>query len=548
MLVGRAREMARVAELLDGARQGRSGALVLRGDPGVGKSALLGWAREQAAGFLVFSARGTQSEVELAYAGLADLFRPVLDRLDVLPPRQTAALASALAIADAPAGERFAVAAATLAMLDAASESAPLLAVVDDAHWLDAASAEALLFAARRVEAEGAVLLFAARRDDGSFAAHGLDELPVGGLDRQHTAELLAGRAAWPVAPHVVDDLAAQTGGNPLALLELIPLLTGEQLGGVEPLPDPLPAGASAERAFGRRVAALDPPARQALLVAAAGATDDVEAIWEAAGLLTVDAAGMTFRHPLVRAAVYGSAAPSRRRAVHRALADALPGALTADRRAWHLAAAALGPDEDAASQLEAAAERAQQRSGFAAAAAALQRAAALRPRAADRLRRLLAAAAAAQRAGLVEHAVRLLDEALRRTGEPAGRAAIQHTRGRIEMFRGRTRTAARLLAAEAAAIRTVQPDQAARMLAEAAMAAFLAGEVAESLAMTVQAQETVAGGGGVAELVTKLVTGTALFHAGQPADGVRLLVAAADLAATADPGSLDVEYVILTA
>src|SRR6266545_1490762 len=352
MLVGRAREMARVAELLDGARQGRSGALVLRGDPGVGKSALLGWAREQAAGFLVFSARGTQSAVELAYAGLADLFRPVLDRLDVLPPRQTAALASALAIADAPAGERFAVASATLAMLDAASESAPLLAVVDDAHWLDAASA----------------------------------------------AALLAGRAAWPVAPHVVDDLAAQTGGNPLALLELIPLLTGEQLGGVEPLPDPLPAGASAERAFGRRVAALDPPARQALLVAAAGATD-----------------------------------------------------------------------EDAASQLEAAAERAQQRSGFAAAAAALQRAAALSPREADRLRRLLAAAAAAQRAGLVEHAVRLLDEALRRTGEPAGRAAIQHTRGRIEMFRGRTRTAARLLAAEAAAIRTVQPDQAARMLAEAA-------------------------------------------------------------------------------
>src|SRR6266498_5895691 len=207
MLVGRAREMARVAELLDGARQGRSGALVLRGDPGVGKSALLGWAREQAAGFLVFSARGTQSEVELAYAGLADLFRPVLDRLDVLPPRQTAALASALAIADAPAGERFAVASATLAMLDAASESAPLLMVVDDAHWLDAASesapllmvvddahwldaasAEALLFAARRVQAEGAVLLFAARRGDGSFPAHGLDELPLGGLDRQQAA------------------------------------------------------------------------------------------------------------------------------------------------------------------------------------------------------------------------------------------------------------------------------------------------------------------------------------------------------------------------
>jgi hypothetical protein len=556
--------MARLAELLDAARQGRSGALVLRGEAGVGKSALLGWARAQASGFLVLSARGTQSEVELAYAGLADLLHPVLDRLDLLPPRQAAALAGALAIADAPAGERFAVASATLAMLDAASEAAPLLALVDDAHWLDAASAEALLFAARRVEAEGVLLLFAARRGDGSYPAHGLDELPLGGLDRQQVAELLADRAGRPAAPHVVGDLAAQTGGNPLALLELAGLLTEGQLGGTEPLPDPLPAGASAERVFGRRVAALDPPARQALLLAAAGASDDVEAIWraagtlglapagfeqaEAAGLLAIDAAGMSFRHPLVRSAAYGAAPPSQRRAAHRALADALVGTLVADRRAWHLAAAALGPDEDAASQLEAAAGRAQRRSGFAAAAAALQRAAAVSPLETDRLRRLLAAAAAAQRAGHVEHAVRLLDEASRRTDEPAVRAAIQHTRGRIELFRGRVRTAARLLAAEAAAIRTVQPDQAARMLAEAAMAAFWAGEVAESLAMTVEAQQTVADGGGVAELVIKLVTGTAYFHGGQPTEGVRMLVAAADLAGTADLESLEVENVILTA
>jgi DNA-binding NarL/FixJ family response regulator len=249
-----------------------------------------------------------------------------------------------------------------------------------------------------------------------------------------------------------------------------------------------------------------------------------------------------------VRSAAYAAAAPSQRRAAHRALADALRGTLAADRRAWHLAAAALGPDEDAASQLEAAADRAQRRSGYAVAAAALRRAAALSPQEADRLRRLLAAADAAHRAGLVEDAVRLLDEALRRTDEPAGRAAIQHTRGRIELFRGRARTAAQLLAAEAAAIRTAQPDQAARMLAEAALAAFLAGEVAESLAMTVEAQETVTGGGGAAELVTKLVTGTALFHAGQPGEGVRLLLAAADLAAAAGPGSLDVEYAVLTA
>src|SRR6266545_1338583 len=468
MLVGRSREMARLAELLDGARQGRSGAVVLRGDPGVGKSALLGWARAQATGFLVLSARGTQSEVELAYAGLADLLRPVLDRLDVLPSRQAAALAGALAVADAPAVERFAVASATLALLDAASEAAPLLVLVDDAHWLDAASAEALL------------------------------------------------------------------------------------------------AGAAAERAFGRRVAALDPPARQALLLAAAGAADDADAIWraarslglapaaferaEAARLLAIDGAGMTFRHPLVRSTVYGAATPSQRRAAHRALAGALRGTLVADRRAWHLAAAALGPDEDAASQLEAAADRARRRSGYAAAAAALQRAAALSPQETDRLRRLLTAADAAHRAGHVDHAVRLLDEALRRTDEPAVRAAIWHTRGRIELFRGRARTAAQLLAAEAAAVRTAQPDQAARMLAEAALAAFLAGEVAEALTMTVEAQETVAGGGGVAELVTKLVTGTALFHAGQPGEGVRLLLAAADLAATTDPSSLDVEYAVLTA
>jgi len=564
MLVGRSREMARLAELLDGARQGRSGAVVLRGDPGVGKSALLGWARAQATGFLVLSARGTQSEVELAYAGLADLLRPVLDRLDVLPSRQAAALAGALAVADAPAVERFAVASATLALLDAASEAAPLLVLVDDAHWLDAASAEALLFAARRVEAEGAVLLFAARRGDGGFPEHVLEELPLEGLDRRQVGELLAARSGRPAGPHIAANLAAQTAGNPLALLELIPLLTEGQLSGVEPLPDPLPAGAAAERAFGRRVAALDPPARQALLLAAAGAADDADAIWraarslglapaaferaEAARLLAIDGAGMTFRHPLVRSTVYGAATPSQRRAAHRALAGALRGTLVADRRAWHLAAAALGPDEDAASQLEAAADRARRRSGYAAAAAALQRAAALSPQETDRLRRLLTAADAAHRAGHVDHAVRLLDEALRRTDEPAVRAAIWHTRGRIELFRGRARTAAQLLAAEAAAVRTAQPDQAARMLAEAALAAFLAGEVAEALTMTVEAQETVAGGGGVAELVTKLVTGTALFHAGQPGEGVRLLLAAADLAATTDPSSLDVEYAVLTA
>jgi hypothetical protein len=276
--------MARLAELLEGARQGRSGAVVLRGEAGAGKSALLDWAQAQATGFLVLSARGTQSEVELAYAGLADLLHPVLDRLDLLPPRQAAALAGALAIADAPAGERFAVASATLAMLDAAAESAPLLVLVDDAHWLDASSVEALLFAARRVEAERMVLLFAARPGDGGFPEHGLDELPLDGLDRQQVGELLAGRAGRPVAPHVAGELAAQTGGNPLALLELASLLTEGQLGGTEPLPDPLPAGASAERAFGRRLAALDPPARQALLVAAAGASDDAEAIWRATG------------------------------------------------------------------------------------------------------------------------------------------------------------------------------------------------------------------------------------------------------------------------
>jgi DNA-binding NarL/FixJ family response regulator len=469
-----------------------------------------------------------------------------------------------LAIADAPAGERFAVAAATLALLDAAAESAPLLVLVDDAHWLDAASAEALLFAARRLQAEGMVLLFAARRGDGSFPAHLLEELPLEGLDRQQATELLADRAGRPGAPHVAGELAAQTGGNPLALLEVTQLLSEGQLRGTEPLPDPLPAGASAERAFGRRVVALEAPARQALLLAAAGSSDDAEAIWraagtlglasaafeqaEAAGLLTIDAAGMSFRHPLVRSTAYGTAPPSQRRAAHRALADALVGTLVADRRAWHLAAAALGPDEDAAGQLEAAAHRAQQRSGYAAAAAALQRAAALSPYQTDRLRRLLAAATAAHRAGHVDHAVRLLEEALQRTDEPGPRAAIWHTRGRIELFRGRARTAARLLAAEAATIRAVQPNQAARMLAEAALAAFLAGEVAEALTMTMEAQETVAGGGGVAELVTRLVTGTALFHAGQPGEGVRLLLAAADLAGTADPGSLEVEYVVLTA
>jgi predicted ATPase len=395
MLHGRRAECDALERLLADARRSRSGVLVVRGEAGAGKSALLDHAAERADGMTVLRAGGVESEAELPFAALHQLLRPVLGLTDRLPGPQAAALGGALGLAAAPEDrDRFLVSAAVLSLLGEVAEERPVLCLVDEAQWLDRSSAEALTFAARRLEAEGVVCLFAARDGDPrDFPAPGLPELRLNGLGPEAAAALLA-EAGVDLPAEVVGRLVEGTGGNPLALLELPSTLAPDQLAGRAPLEDVLPLTTRLERAFGERVRRLPEEARTLLLVAAAETTGDLAVVLragadlgveaaaldqaEAAGLVRTGGGRLQFRHPLVRSAAYQSATLAARQAAHRALAGVLGGEDTADQRAWHLAAATVGPDEQAAAELEDSAERARQRGGHAAAAAALERAAGL--------------------------------------------------------------------------------------------------------------------------------------------------------------------------
>jgi hypothetical protein len=316
------------------AREGRSGVLLVRGEPGIGKSALLDHTVQHAHGFTVVSARGVESEAELAFAGLADLTRPLLGYLPGLPNVQAAALKGALALGPPVAGDRFTIAVATLTLLGAA-EQEPLLVVVDDAHWLDSPSAEVVGFVARRLQAEGIVLLLAMRDGEASAVdVAGLAELKMQGLNPVDAEALLRQQQTAPIAAGVAAQLARATAGNPLALLEVPALLSSGQLAGTVPLEEPLPAGDSIARAFLRRVAKLATLTLTALLVAAASDTGDLAIIVgaasqlgadtialeaaEAAGLVHLGRLGLEFRHPLLRAAIYHGATPQARRDAHR--------------------------------------------------------------------------------------------------------------------------------------------------------------------------------------------------------------------------------------
>jgi DNA-binding CsgD family transcriptional regulator len=543
-VIGRTTECARIELLLDTVRRGRSGALVLRGEAGIGKSVLLRFAADRAAEMRVLEARGIESESELPFASLSELLRLSLDRLDSLPRAQSAALRGALALGPSDACDRFAVYTAVLSLLAAMAEDAPVLCLLDDAQWFDSASAEALLFAARRLDAEGVALLFAARDgDEAGFQARGLEQLEIGSLDADGSAALLAIHATRPPAPQVAERLARETAGNPLALVELSRLLSEGQLAGRETLSEPLPAGATAEHSFRRRVRACSESCRRALLLAAAATGSDLGPILtaaravgvevcafeeaEAAGLVAVSEARLTFLQPLVRSAAYFGASPAQRREAHRALSETVGD----EQRAWHLAAAAFGPDEDVARALERAADSACARRGYAAAATALERAARLSPKRTSRAKRLFAAADAARHGGRTEQALRLLARALECADDPQLRAAIQHARGRIELFRGRAHVARALLAAEAARIEPLDPDLAATMLADAALASLLAGDAQGAVETGRRAQAALQAEGGVAELMTKLILGTALYRVGEVREGVRLVLSGAAIA-----------------
>ncbi|NRQ33647.1 AAA family ATPase [Nonomuraea sp. NN258] len=448
MLYGRADEQRVIEDLLRRARQGGSAVLVITGEPGVGKSALADHAVASADGFTALRGSGVESEAELPYAGLHQLLLPALGALDRLPELQAAALRRALGLthpggAEKAAGDdRFLVGVATLSLLAEVAEPEPLLCVVDDAQWLDRASRDALLFAARRLRAEGVVLIFVARPE---FDADGLPGLPLTGLGGAAARELLAARAP-DLAADVRERILAEAEGNPLGLIELpLSAESAPELG-------PLPLTRRLQDAFHHRVARLPEPARALLLVASAEDTGELRVIMSAAArafdvdesaletceeadLVRVRGTTLSFRHPLARSAVYQAAGFARRRAAHRALAE-VSGP---ERGIWHLAIAASGPDERLAGELERAAAGFRLRTGYAAASAVLERAAALSDDAEARGRRLADAADAALTAGQLDRAWQLTTQELDRTrsgGET--RLRLANIRADVEFERGK--------------------------------------------------------------------------------------------------------------
>jgi class 3 adenylate cyclase/DNA-binding CsgD family transcriptional regulator len=539
-LIGREAETARITALLSDAQRGNSRALLVRGEAGIGKSSLLRYAVDQAGGMIVLRARGVESESELAFAALGDLFRPVVDHIVQLPEPQAAALAGALGLTTPVAGDRFTICAGTLNLLAAVAEVAPVLAVVDDAQWLDPSSAEALLFAARRLDSEGVFLLLAIRQGEGgSFSNSGLDDLALGGLGHEHARELLSRGLSQEPAPEVAERLVRGTRGNPLALVEIPPLLSEGQLAGSEPMDDPLPAAPAVERAFLRQIEALDDEAGAALLVAAAsesGRIDVIEGALEAlgvepkalqpaeeAGLISIEQAVVEFRHPLLRAAVYHSAASRARRKTHDALAKTSSGERP-DRRAWHLAAAAGELDEEVASALEQAALEARERGGHAEAALALERAARLSTDEGEQARRLFEAADDTRLAGRAERALELLEGALAATREPRPRAEIQHLRGAVEMWSGAPMDAHRLLVEEASTVADLDPGKAARMLTDAAWACLMGADIRAGLETAARAQSVAERASTTTQIHAAGVLGVALLLSGRTGEAFPLL------------------------
>jgi DNA-binding CsgD family transcriptional regulator len=421
-LLGRQRELDAIERLIDAARGGRGGVLVVQGEPGVGKTAVLGYAREAAQEFRIPQTVGVDAEMEFAYAALQQLCSPVLELIEGLPQPQREALAVAFGLSAGPAPNAFLVGLAVLGLLSEAAEKRPLLCSVDDAQWLDRESELVLAFVARRLLAERIAIAFATRELRDALA--GLPELRVWPLGYRDGRALLESVLPIPLDESVLDRLVLETGGNPLALLELPRGLTSAQLAGGFGLPPAVPLSASIEESFTRRLASLPGDARRLLLVAAADPVGDTALVWRAAQLLgipesaaeTAEAEGLVelgprvvFRHPLVRSAVYRAAGVKERHAVHRALAEATDPEIDPDRRAWHRAQTAAVPDEDIAAELERSAGRAQSRGGLAAVAAFLMRAATLTPDSTRRAQRLLTAAAAKRDVGDLEGALELL-------------------------------------------------------------------------------------------------------------------------------------------
>jgi DNA-binding CsgD family transcriptional regulator len=476
MLCGRDEELAAIGQLVAGMRSGLAGALLLVGEAGVGKTTLLEAAAQMAAEARVLRVTGVESEAELPFAGLHALMRPALDDIGVLPERQAAALRSAFGMAEEVVADRFLVGLGVLSLIAELAEERPVLLLVDDAQWLDRASADALVFAARRLHAERAAVLAATRDDPPGTGLPGLQELRVGGLDPASAERLLAGQGLVAAAR---DQLIADAAGNPLALIELSRgLSAGQRAGSVTPLPLPAatPAG-RVQQAFLAQVTALPEAAKRAVLVAALGGMADLAQISRAiavaggslpdlaaaerAGLLRVTPAGVIFSHPLVRAAVLAGSDVAERMAGHQALASVLGR----DERAWHLAALASGPDDQIAAELDAAAQRAGHRGSRAAMSAAYERAAGLSADPAAKGRRLIMAAEAAIGAGQLPRARDLAGQAAGLAADPGHAAMLARVRAVLQFEAGRPADAARFLLDGAALVGDANPDTAKAMV-----------------------------------------------------------------------------------
>jgi DNA-binding CsgD family transcriptional regulator len=487
MLLDRLPERAALSGLLAAARAGRSGVLVLRGEPGVGKTALLDWAVESAAGLRVVRVAGVESEMELAFAALQQLCAPMLDQLGSLPEPQRAALGVAFGLNTGAAPDRFLVGLAVLGLLSGAAERQPLLCLVDDAQWLDRASALVLAFVARRLLAEPVAVVVAAREPGEEF--RGLPELLVEGLGDSAARELLASVITGPLDERVRDRIVAETRGNPLALLELPRGVDGvPAVDGMDGVPGRI------EESFRRRLEVLPAATRRLMLVAAAEPTGEPALVWKAAeqlgigaeavapaadaGLLTIGERVM-FRHPLVRSAVYLAASPAERRAAHQALAGVTDPRADPDRRAWHRAQATPGQDEDVAAELERSASRAQARGGLAAAAAFLERSAALTLDPARRAERALAAAQAKYQAGAFDATLRLLATAEAGPPDQLRRARADLLRGQIAFASSRGSDAPPLLLKAAREFEPLDSRLARETYLDALAAATFAGRLA---------------------------------------------------------------------
>ncbi len=493
-LRGRRRECDALGGLVAAARAGRSQVLVLRGEAGIGKTALLDFLVDRAAGCRVARAAGVESEMELAFAGLHQLCSPHLHRLDTLPAPQQQALRTAFGLQAGPAPDRFLVGLAVLTLLSAVAEERPLVCVVDDAQWLDRASLQALEFVARRLAAEPVAVVFAVRTSDREPALAGLPELVVRGLGTGDARALLESAVTGTLDPRVRDRIVAESSGNALALLELPLGRTPAELAGGFGLPDATPLAGRLEDAFRRRLAPLPGATRLLLLVAAADPVGDPVLLWRAAERLGVGAddavpavdAGLVgigtdvrFRHPLVRSAVYRAASPEQRRTVHGALACTVDPDTDPDRRAWHRAQATAGLDEHVAEELERSATRVRARGGQAAAAAFLEEAVALTPDPGRRARRALAAAHAKNLAGAPERALELLSAAQAGPLDELDRARAELLGAQITFAATRGRDAPRLLLSVARRLEPLDATLARATYLDAFAAAVAAGREA---------------------------------------------------------------------